>query len=620
MLVDVYQRFICLCQRDRFKGTCTYPANEYPAVDFRPFHGDYNNSFMKQSAILLLAGLMLSSCGSNRTLRMEELVEQFIYQSLAYSPTAATAAGYHSHKGVPLDQLLDDMSEQSLEAQRRFYLLTKDELRKIPVDSSNAEMDADGVIIRNQVELALLELNEIKSYKHNPTLYVEMIGNGLFSLYALESAPLEKRYQNIVARLEKIPSLLEQAKANLTDAPEIWNQVAVQENAGNIALIDTELRGHCPEGMRDNYSKAASVALSALKSFQTFLEGDLAKKTSDWRLGPERYSRKFLYSLVVDSSSGGTLTEAETKFKAVKLQMEGLARDVKGDVKKKLDLISKQQSSVNSYFGDARAYLKEARDFVKQANLVPLPNRDNLQVIETPEFMRGIYAVGGFNPAPALEPTLGAYYWLTPIPKDWPKERTASKLREYNTFGLRLLTLHEAMPGHYVQAEYANEVQPQSRRLLRSIYGNGPYVEGWAVYITEQVLDAGYLDKSPELRMTFLKQQLRMIANTILDVRLHTLGMTDEEAMTLMVEGAFQEEEEARAKLQRAKLSSCQLPTYYLGYREWQNLRERSLKGNPSQSLSAFHKKALSEGAVPMTELVKLMERSSRTVSGESPK
>ena len=224
-------------------------------------------------------------------------------------------------------------------------------------------------------------------------------------------------------------------------------------------------------------------------------------------------------------------------------------------------------------FADARADLKEARDFVKQSNLVPLPNRDNLQVIETPEFMRGIYAVGGFNPAPALEPALGAYYWLTPIPKDWPKERIASKLREYNTFGLKLLTIHEAMPGHYVQAEYANEVQPQSRRLLRSIYGNGPNVEGWAVYITEQMLDAGYLDKSPELRMTFLKQQLRMIANTILDVRLHTLGMTDEEAMTLMVDGAFQEEEEARAKLQRAKLSSCQLPTYYLGYREWQNLR-----------------------------------------------
>ncbi len=576
---------------------------------------------MKQTAILLFASfLMLSSCGSNKTLKMEELVEQFVQQSLAYSPTAATAAGYHAHKGVPLDQLMDDMSEQRLEEQRRFYRLTKEVLKNMPIDSADPETDADGVIIRNQVELALLELTEIQSYKHNPTLYVEMIGNGLFSLYALESAPLEKRFQNIIARMEKIPSLLEQAKANLTDAPQIWNQVAVQENAGNIALIDKELRSKCPEGMRNDYGRAAAVALSALKSFQTFLEGDLSKKTSDWRLGPEKYSKKFLYSLVVDSSSGGTLVEAETKFKAVKLQMEGLARDVKGDVKKKLDLISRQQSSVNSYFGDARADLKEARDFVKQSNLVPLPNRDNLQVIETPEFMRGIYAVGGFNPAPALEPALGAYYWLTPIPKDWPKERIASKLREYNTFGLKLLTLHEAMPGHYVQAEYANEVQPQSRRLLRSIYGNGPYVEGWAVYITEQMLDAGYLDRSPELRMTFLKQQLRMIANTILDVRLHTMGMTDEEAMTLMVDGAFQEEEEARAKLQRAKLSSCQLPTYYLGYREWQNLRARALKGNPSQSLSAFHKRALSEGAVPMTELVMLMERSSRTASGESPK
>ncbi len=538
---------------------------------------------------------------------MARLAEQFVYQTLAFTPVAATSAGYHTHRGVPLDQLLDDMSEQSFSEQREFYQATRKELAKLEENGPDPEMDADGVIIRNQVELIMLELTEIQSYKHNPTLYVETVGNGLFNLYALESAPKEERFRNIIARLEKVPSLMEQAKANLVDAPEIWNKVAREENQGNLNLIDQELRQNCPDSLKDKYTTVAAKALGALKAFQEFLTNDLSKKTSDWRLGNDRYAKKFRYSMVVDSSSTGTLSEAQTKFNAVRNEMEVLASDVRGDVRKKLDQISKKQSTVTSYFTDARADLEGARAFVKKSGLLQMPASDNLQVIETPEFMRGIYAVGGFNPAPALEPKLGAYYWLTPIPKDWPKERIASKLREYNIYGLKLLTLHEAMPGHYVQSEYANNVQPAYRRLLRSVYANGPYVEGWAVYVTEQMLDAGYLKKSPELRMTFLKQQLRMIANTILDIQLHTTGMRDEEAMKLMMEGAYQEREEATAKLQRAKLSSCQLPTYYLGYREWSKLKEQQLRLNRAQSLAAFHRRALAEGAVPMVELTKLM-------------
>src|SRR6516164_7079385 len=136
-------------------------------------------------------------------------------------------------------------------------------------------------------------------------------------------------------------------------------------------------------------------------------------------------------------------------------------------------------------------------------------------MIDTPEFMRGIHAVGGFNPAPALEPQLGGYYWVTPIAKTWSQERVESKLRGYNNFGLQHLTIHEAMPGHYVQLEYANDVQPKSRRLLRNVFGNGPYIEGWAVYAQQLMTDQGYLNNDPGMRLTWYKQLLRVLANTI---------------------------------------------------------------------------------------------------------
>jgi uncharacterized protein (DUF885 family) len=302
------------------------------------------------------------------------------------------------------------------------------------------------------------------------------------------------------------------------------------------------------------------------------------------------------------------MTSARTKMYQLAQQITGeTAGDTNAVIRRALDQIASRHSTPETYFADARRDLEEARAFVRQKDLLTLPGRDNLQVIETPEFMRGLYAVGGFSPAPALEPQLGAFYWLTPIPPDWPQERVESKLREYNFYGLKLLTLHEAMPGHYVQFEYSNNVEPRWRRIFRAVFGNGPYIEGWAVYATEMMLDQGYLDNDPALRLTFLKQQLRVFANSILDVRLHTMGMSDEQALALMMNDGFQEREEAEAKLQRAKLSSAQLPTYFVGWRDWHRLRQTYFANARTPSLKEFHEAGLRPGAVPLPVLSRLL-------------
>jgi uncharacterized protein (DUF885 family) len=179
---------------------------------------------------------------------------------------------------------------------------------------------------------------------------------------------------------------------------------------------------------------------------------------------------------------------------------------------------------------------------------------------------------------------------------------------DLNFYKLKLLTIHEAMPGHYVQFEYANDVQPKARRVVRAVLGNGPYVEGWAQYATETLLEAGFLDNAPELRLTFQKEELRVIGNVILDIRLHTLGMTDQQALDLMIKDTFQETEEATAKLRRAKLSSCQLPTYYVGWRDWQRLREQYQKSKGAEfRVAEFNERALKTGAVPLPVLARLL-------------
>jgi uncharacterized protein (DUF885 family) len=558
---------------------------------------------------LACMGLLLLMTGCKMPGEQQDfskLTDEFVYGSLALSPVSATIAGYHEHQGVRLDEKLDDFSPSGIQEQRQFFSGFRERLALIKPETLAPEERADYQIVQNQVELSLLDLNRIQSFHHNPTVYVELAGNALFNPFVLEYAPLETRYRHIIQRLFKLPELMQQAKMNLRDAPDVWNRVAQEENDGNIDLIDKTLRDRVPGALKTDFDRAASGALDALRGFSKFLKDDLSHRTSDWRLG-DKYDPKFRYTLAAGKTPEQVLSEAETALKDVREQMAKLAAP--RTVKEALDKIAQQHATPETFMDQARKTLEEATKFVREKHLVTLPARSNLQVIPTPEFMRGIYAVAGFNAAPALEPQLGAFYWVTPIPANWPKDRIESKLREYNYYGLKEITVHEAMPGHYVQLEIANDVEPKTRRVLRNIYGNGPYVEGWAVYAQQLMSDEGYLNNSAELRLTLMKQLLRSIANAILDIRLQTMGMTEQQAFDLMINDTFQEKEEATAKIQRAQLSSCQLPMYFIGWRGWLDTREdyKKRKGAAFQ-LSEFHDAALKESAVPLPVLPQLLK------------
>ena len=536
-----------------------------------------------------------------------KVTEDFVYGSLALSPISATSAGYHEHQGMRLDERLDDLSQAGLQEQRLFYVHFRDRLALIKPESLSPEERADYQIIQNQIDLAIFDFRRIQSFRHNPTMYVELIGDALFNPFVLEYAPLDTRYRHIIQRLFKIPSFVENARNMLVDSPDVWTTVAQEENEGNIDLIDKTLRSKVPGPLKAEFDRAAKSALDSLRGFNKFLNTELSHKPAEWRLGKDKYDEKFRYTLASGKTPDQVLAEAETALKDVRGQMAKLAAP--HSIKEVLDKIAQQHATPETYFDDARKDLEEATNFVRAKHFVTLPGRANLQVIPTPEFMRGGYPVGGFNQAPALEPQLGAFYWITPIPTGWPKDRIESKLREYNTYGLQELTIHEAMPGHYVQLEIGNNVEPKSRRLLRNIDGNGAYVEGWGVYAQQLMSDEGYLNNSVELRMTLLKQLLRVISNTILDIRLQTMNMTEQEALDLMINDTFQEKEEATEKVQRAKLSSCQLPTYFVGWRGWLDLREEYKKRKGAAfNLTAFHDAALKESAVPRPVLGQLLQ------------
>jgi uncharacterized protein (DUF885 family) len=539
--------------------------------------------------------------------QFEQLVDDFVFGTLALSPTTATGVGYHVHHDAQLDDLWDDFTPAGIAASRTFLHDMEARIGRLDSAVLDAEQRADIDIMHDALGAARLELEEIQGYQHNPTTYVELIGNGLYTPYVLQYAPTVERYRHIVNRMNQIPEFIQQAKANLQDSPDIWNQVAREENAGNVAFIDTTLRRDCPGDLRMRYDQSAAAAIAALNGFNRWLEDNLAERKSDWRLGKDRYAKKFRLVLAIGKTPEALLAEAEADLVTVQAEIARLAAPK--TVEQALADVARRHATAATFIPSAKQALAQATAFVKEKNLLTVPPNGNLEVIETPAFMRGVYGVGGFNSAPALEPKLGAFFWVTPIPGTWPQERIDSKLREYNESGMQHLTVHEAMPGHYVQAEYANQVQPRSRRLLRNIFGNGPYIEGWAVYAQQLMAEQGYLGDTPGYRLTLQKQLLRVLGNTILDVRMQTMGMTDSQAMDFMTKSTYQETQEAAAKLQRAKLSSCQLPTYYAGYKGWLAVRERSqVKQGAAFNLKEFHEAALKQGAVPLPVLDRLLQ------------
>ncbi len=564
-------------------------------------------------AVLSLALILTLAGCTPKPQRFSTIAEEYVLNTLTFAPSQATAAGYHRHSGVPLDELLDEFSPATAARHRAYYGRFALGLKRDIIPEKLAPEDrADYDLVSQLLTLARFEIETLAPWTHAPQLYAEVIGNALFVPYAQEYGPRNKRFYDILKRMERIPSRVLQAQGNLVSAPKVWRDVAIEETKGNIDLIAL-LKKERPADISKKFDDAAGKATVALNQYIQFLTKDFEGKDFDWRLGTANYTKKFQLTLGTNETPDQLLAAAEAELKKVREEMARLSGwagkgDINPIIRKRLDNIATKHATRETYFSDARRDLAEATAFVAEKGLLKLPPNKNLTVIETPAFMRGIYSVGGFNPAPAMDPTLGAQYWLTPIPADWPEARVESKLREYNFYGLKLLTIHEAMPGHYVQFEYANRIEPRGRRLLRSVYANSASAEGWAIYSTQMLLEEGYLNHDPDLKLTFLKQQLRMIANAILDIKLQTGRMTDGEAIRLMIDETFQEQEEAKGKLQRAKLSSVQLVTYFAGWRDHIRMREiaKQVKGSAFK-LSDYHQSVLEAGGLPTPAICKLI-------------
>ena len=320
---------------------------------------------MKSSILLLVSFFAVTMFAQSKPSDpVEQLRHDVVYGYLVISPTSATQAGYHQHDGRSLDAELEDFSAAGIQKQRAFYttmLGRVNSLRKAS-KSLSAEDQADLRMIEDGLRAAQFDLDGAKVQVHNPTMYVELVGNALYLPYVFDYAPKPERYKAIISRLKQVPKLMESARANLQDSPQVWTKTAQDENDGNIGLIDETLRKDCPEKMRKEFDAAAIAAIDSLKDFNEWLRTDLAKHKADWRLGKKLYADKFRYVLDVGSTPEETLAAAEAEIKRIHAEMQKLAGDK--PVKQNLDELAKVHPAPQDYFKSAEDDLKQATSFV----------------------------------------------------------------------------------------------------------------------------------------------------------------------------------------------------------------------------------------------------------------
>jgi uncharacterized protein (DUF885 family) len=598
-------------------------------------------SGMRGLLLAAILGMLMMTTSASRAddggveSELQAFYRSYLDVSFAMRPLSATLLGDHR-----FDDQLDDVTAA---ARARWLKHDRDTLTELESRFGNAaatgELSADDAldyeIFRDDLIRSIWLAETFDLFEEDPRVYGGYLSDSVYSLVAQSTLPKETNVAHAIARMKQLPRIVAEAKATLTTPPASVLATAIGQNRGAISFYTEDLFTLVGETEQLAELKAAAAeVVPLLEGYQTFLEEELQPRaTGEWRIGRERFAKKF--ELVVDMgiTADELLEEAEAEFERVQLEMTVVARQLwserfpgrpipPDDAAGRRQLVAEVTAAVGRDHGEPATLVRDARetvaaicDFIRSRDLLALPEPDRCQIIEMPAFRRG-NSLAYLDPALPLDPAGASYYAISPPPATWGEEKVRSFLEEYNRHMLQILTIHEAYPGHYVQLEYANRVPS----LVRKVIGSGTYIEGWAVYTERMLLDQGYGGGDLALRLNQLKFYLRAVANAILDHRMHCTGWSDDEALAFLVRDAYQTEGEARLKVVRAKQSSVQLSTYFAGRTAMMRLRnEIQREQGEAFNLGRYHEAVLASGSVPVKLLPGIVRRQLNTKSTSTP-
>ncbi|MBS3927185.1 MAG: DUF885 domain-containing protein [Sphingomonadales bacterium] len=550
-------------------------------------------------------------------LQFQAISKRFLAEAMRLSPVEATAMGEHKY-----DAQLPDMSAAGRAERRRTWQTFLAQLGRIdPVRLSRGNQ-VNLALLKNELRYRIWQDQTLQDWAWNAQIYNDVAAGSLYTLAARDFAPWDVRLKSATARMEALPAFLKASRTQLVPGrvPLIFAQTVAKQNAGIVEIAESMLApqaGALKGADRARFDKALAGLKLAVADQQKWLDTVLVPAAKgDFRLGTRLYDQKMKFALMSDLTRPELKARALASKAAIREEMYELSRKVlaaqgsdkalampdkptpeqqQAVIEAALQLSYAKRPPRDQLEQRARETTAQATEFVRAKGFIRMPEGP-VKIITMPKFQQG-NSVAYNDPPGVFEKNGQNFYAVSPIPDDWTDAQATSFLTEYNDYMIHDLSIHEAMPGHYLQLDHANRTDD----VLRAYLGSGPFVEGWAVYAEGVMKDEGYLNGDPLFGLTVLKMRLRSVTNTLLDIGIQTEGMTRDSAMELMQKGAFQAEREAAGKWVRASLSSVQLLSYFTGYTEHMALREEAKqRWGKDYTLRRYNDTVLSYGSPPV--------------------
>lgn len=580
----------------------------------------------KFSGLLLL--FVLVSCSHEKQEKVQisqdkdfdSFKERFIDRLWLIYPGWASSVGYHKY-----DSVLVIPDDASRERELAFLKTNQDSLKRYDLSLLSDQNKTDLHLLEDFLRSAQWGITELKSFNWDPSNYnvcgsfAEMLNNNYDSL--------DTRLENFYIRLTAVPAYYEAAKKNIKDPTVEHTELAISQNSGGLSVFENDLeeslkKSKWSEDKKKSVRGRARIAAQAVKDYAAWLKNFKNEHPRSFRLGKELYAKKFEFDIQSRYSAKEVFEKALAHKKELHEQMYEISKSLwskyQGNktmpagkletIKQMIDVLSVKHVKPDSFQAAIEKQIPQLVDFVNRKKLLYLDPTKPLVVRKEPAYMAGLAGASISSPGP-YDKNGNTYYNVGSL-SGWSKERAESYLREYNYYILQILNIHEAIPGHYTQLIYANK----SPSIIKSIFGNGAMIEGWAVYTERMMLENGYgasdgnTNADPEMWLMYYKWNLRSTCNTILDYSVHSENMTKEQALELLTKEAFQQQAEAEGKWRRVTLSQVQLCSYFTGFTEIYEFREELKKKMGDKfDLKWFHEKFLSYGSAPVKYIRELM-------------
>ena len=577
---------------------------------------------MKKFSILLLT-IVLSACGnhtktSDVNADFDAFKQRFVDQLWVLYPGWASSVGYHSFDSV---LVVPDAAFHQIElAFSKTYL---DSLHSFDKERLSPNNRTDHAMIDNALKGIAWNVADYRDFEWNPASW--NVCGGFGEMLNGTYAPLEQRLRNMHLRMANVAAYYAEARKNIKNPTEEHRQLAIDQNNGGAEIFEKDYIDSVNACESINAEdKHAMIALSQacakeVHAYADWLSNFKNPTPRSFRLGKELYTQKFEFDIQSAYTPEAIYQKALNRKNELHQEMYKISvslwnkymgkKPVPDDslttIRVMIDYLSAKHVARDSFQQAIEKQIPELEKYVSDKNLIYLDPKKPLVVRKEPAYMAGVAGASISAPGP-YDKDANTFYNVGSL-SGWTDERAESYLREYNHYILQILNIHEAVPGHYTQLVYSN----QSPSIIKSLFGNGAMVEGWAVYSERMMLENGYGNDEPEMWLMYYKWHLRAVCNTILDYSVHVLNMPEKEGLHLLIDEAFQQEAEARGKWKRCTLTQVQLCSYFTGFTEIYDLREESKKrlGTTFQ-LKNWHEQFLSYGSAPVREIKTLMESS----------